>query len=230
MKLRDAMEAAYTGHGITRQDRKPSVTGYPEFGGLEQEIRDIPGHESLLARLSPIFSLGLFRSQPNEQNFLEFINEPTVIRLAPLPTEEVKLAVSEFILLRLYNLLVTGKHQIRPNRLVAIDEAHKLNNSDAVIKLFREIRKFGVAMILSSQKARDFHQDIHSNAASCLFLKNSEISDRKYIAEQIAGTGKQKEEIVSLLLAQNTFEGLFRNDHYRPFERVKVTPYFQRIR
>ena len=228
--LRTAMEECYKEYGITKETKRIPAAGYPPFEKLESKIRELPNHIPLLNRLSPIFSLNLFKSSGNDQSFSEFIRRPTVLRLAPLPTEEVKLAVAEFVLLKLYNHFMSQPHQVSPAMAVIVDEAHKMSSSEAIVKLFREIRKFGVAMILSSQKAGDFHPDIHANAASVLFLKNSEIADRKYIADQLKPSVKQKEEIVNMLGLQSTFEGLFRNDHYTPFVRVRIVPYFERQR
>jgi hypothetical protein len=227
--LRSAMLACYGDHGITKNTTEEPPGGYPAFEELESKIMELPNHNSLLNRLSPIFSLNLFANATDEDSFSQFIGAPTVIRLAPLPTEEVKLAVAEFILLKLYNHFVCRSHRIDPFMAVIIDEAHKLSGSDSVVKLFREIRKFGVAMILSSQKAKDFHSDIHANTASGLYLKNSEIADRKYIADQLKGSDKQKEDIVNILGLQKSFEGLFRNDHYTPFIKLRVIPYFERF-
>ncbi|MFH0824837.1 MAG: type IV secretion system DNA-binding domain-containing protein [Pseudomonadota bacterium] len=226
--LRKAMEDCYRDYGITRDTREAPTRGYPPFELLESKIAAYPNHVPLLNRLSPIFSLNLFSGAGDDKGFARFISVPTVIRLAPLPTEEVKLAVAEFVLLKLYNHLVAGPHRYRPAMAVIVDEAHKVNESNAVVMLFREIRKYGVAMILSSQKARDFHADIHANAGSGLYLKNSEITDRKYIADQLKGTAAQKDEIVDLLGIQTSFEGLFRNDHYQPFVKLRVIPYFER--
>ncbi len=228
--LRTAMEECFREQGITRETAEIHGKRCPAFNDLESKIQELPNHLSLLNRLSPIFSLNLFARTENDESFSKLISRPTVIRLAPLPTEEVKLAVAEFMLLKLYNFLVSGEHRISLHMAVIIDEAHKMNNSEAVVKLFREIRKFGVSMILASQKAKDFHPDIHANAGSCLFLKNSEILDRKYIADQLKSSEKQKEEIINLLGFQKTFEGLFRNDQYLPFVRIRIEPYFERIK
>jgi hypothetical protein len=226
--LRTAMIECYADHGITKETTEKPLSGYPAFEELESKILELPNHTALLNRLSPIFSLNLFSVAQDDRGFEDFMKSPKVIRLAPLPTEEVKLAVAEFVLLKLYNHFVCRPHQPHPVMAVIIDEAHKLSGSECIVKLFREIRKFGVAMILSSQKAKDFHSDIHANAASGLFLKNSEISDRKYIADQLKGSDKHKEEIVNILGLQKTFEGLFRNDHYTPFVRLRVIPYFEK--
>lgn len=226
--LRTAMEECYKEYGITKETEQISFDGYPSFEELELKIRELPNHIPLLNRLSPIFSLNLFKSLGGDRGFSDFVKYPTVLRLAPLPTEEVKLAVAEFVLLKLYNYFMSQPHRISPVMAIVVDEAHKMSSSEAIVRLFREIRKFGVAMILSSQKARDFDRDIHANAASVLFLKNSEIADRKYIADQLKASDKQKEEIVNLLGFQSTFEGLFRNDHYMPFVRVRNIPYFER--
>jgi hypothetical protein len=227
--LRAAMIECYADHGITKETSVKPPSGYPSFEELESKILDLPNHTALLNRLSPIFSLNLFSGSKDEGGFENFIKSPKVIRLAPLPTEEVKLAVAEFVLLKLYNHFVSQPHRIHPVLAVIVDEAHKLSGSECIVKLFREIRKFGVAMILSSQKARDFHADIHANAASGLFLKNSEIMDRKYIADQLKGSDKHKEEIINILGLQKTFEGLFRNDHYTPFVKLRVIPYFEKF-
>ncbi len=227
--LRTAMIECYADHGITKETSVKPSSGYPAFEELESKILELPNHTALLNRLSPIFSLNLFSGPKDDGGFDDFIKSPKVVRLAPLPTEEVKLAVAEFVLLKLYNHFVCQPHRIHPVMAVIVDEAHKLSGSESIVKLFREIRKFGVAMILSSQKAKDFHADIHANAASGLFLKNSEITDRKYIADQLKGSDKHKEEIVNILGLQRTFEGLFRNDHYAPFVRLRVIPYFEKF-
>jgi hypothetical protein len=228
--LRLAMVECYRDHGITKDTTEKPSSGYPVFEELESKILELPNHTALLNRLSPIFSLNLFSRSGDDKSFGDFIKSPKVIRLAPLPTEEVKLAVAEFVLLKLYNHFVCLPHRTHPIMAIIVDEAHKLSGSESIVKLFREIRKFGVAMILSSQKARDFHSDIHANAASGLFLKNSEISDRKYIADQLKASEKQKEEIINILGLQRTFQGLFRNDHYTPFVRLKIVPYFERFK
>jgi DNA phosphorothioation-dependent restriction protein DptH len=227
--LRTAMIECYKDHAITKETTEKPSSGYPAFEELESKILELPNHTALLNRLSPIFSLNLFSGSKEDRGFEDFIKSPKVIRLAPLPTEEVKLAVAEFVLLKLYNHFVCQPHRTHPVMAVIVDEAHKLSGSECIVKLFREIRKFGVSMILSSQKARDFHADIHANSASGLFLKNSEIMDRKYIADQLKGSDKHKEEIINILGLQKTFEGLFRNDHYTPFVRLRVTPYFERL-
>ncbi|MBF0477115.1 MAG: ATP-binding protein [Deltaproteobacteria bacterium] len=226
--LRTAMEACYRNHGLTRDTRQAPTGVSPGFNEIEAQIRLLPGHLPLLNRLSPIFSLNLFRDARDDQDFAEFITRPTVIRLAPLPTEEVKLAVGEFVLLRLYNYLVTGNHHPSVRYAVVIDEAHKMSLSDAVSKLFREGRKYGLGVILSSQKAQDFHSDVHANAATCLFLKNNELSDRNYIAKTLVGTKKDSKEISESLAMQNAFEAIFRNDDYKPFTRLRISPYFER--
>ena|GEM_PF-5604706 len=169
--LRIAMVECYKDHGITKDTTETPSNGYPVFEALESKILELPNHTALLNRLSPIFSLNLFSSSGDDKGFAHFIKSPKVIRLAPLPTEEVKLAVAEFILLKLYNHFVCQPHRTHPIMAIIVDEAHKLSGSESIVKLFREIRKFGVAMVLSSQKARDFHSDIHANAASGLFLK-----------------------------------------------------------
>jgi CRISPR/Cas system-associated exonuclease Cas4 (RecB family) len=229
VNLRNAIAECYLDYGMSKDSKKIPEKGFPLFEEVENKILEIPSHASLLARLSPIFSLGLFMGSQSDDSFNEFIRKPRIIRLVPLPTEEVKLAVTEFILLKLYNYLMTCENLLTPNRAIIIDEAHKVTNSAAVVKLFREIRKKGVAMILSSQKAKDFDPDIHSNAASVLFLKNSEITDRKYVADQLKSTDKQKNEIIDSLGSFQSFEGFFRNDQYSPFVRMRVTPYFERL-
>ncbi len=226
--LRTALHAAYAERGINGDLAGPPANGYPGFEEVESKIEEIPKSITLRNRLQPIFSLNLFNEEAAVESFGGFVDRPIVVRLTALPTEQVKLATAEFVLMKLYNHLVSGAHSPAPTRAVVIDEAHKLSSSKAVLTLFREIRKYGAGIILSSQKAGDFDADIHANAASGLYLKNSEIKDRRYVADQLKSSEKDKNEIANLLSQQNTFEGLFRNDQHKPYVRVRVKPYFER--
>jgi DNA helicase HerA-like ATPase len=77
-------------------------------------------------------------------------------------------------------------------------------------------------MILSSQRAHDFHEDIRANAAAKLFLKSTEDKDLKYIRTQLDDDPGEK--VANL----NKFECFFKDDTHTPYIRLRITPYFER--
>ncbi len=158
--LRTAMKELYKDHGFFPDTSQAPPSGYPPFEDLEIKIRELPNHVPLLNRLSPIFSLNLFTTSGDGEDFAEFIRLPTVVRLAPLPTEEVKLAVVEFVLLRLYPSL----HGTASQHFTAHGNHNRRSAQGQRVRLFgytisrnQEIRRCGDPVLSESQGLSSGH-------------------------------------------------------------------------
>ena len=106
-RLREAIKRAYDVSGISlRPGPLAEGQSFPPFDDVYEQLLDDKANEPLLGRLSPIFDLGLFRTDEARSTLDEFLHGSAVIRLGQLPSDEVKNSVAEFFLMALYNHLV----------------------------------------------------------------------------------------------------------------------------
>ncbi len=223
--LREALFQTYEQAGITRTTRTLAPgTSLPQFDAVRSildEINDV----SLNNRLAPIFDLGLFREGALTADNL--IDRSSVIRFTQLPSEEVKKAAGGILLRAVYNALLKRGHQQGIRLAIIIDEAHRIANLEPVKLLVKEARAYGVGVFLSSQEARDFDDFVFSNAASLLTLKLSETSDADRVAKLLVGSSGYR-DISDELQGAPQFHAFFRNDHYRPYVRTQIVPFYER--
>jgi len=140
--------------------------------------------ESIEIKLDILFDYELF-SEADETsiNFNELLQKNSVFQLKHAPSDDVKKIVAELMISKLiqhnYNL-----KQTKDLRLYCIiDEAHRMAYPGSPVdKLFREARKYGIGVILASQRATDFNEVLLSNAGSIITLKQNLMKDARYIA------------------------------------------------
>jgi hypothetical protein len=223
--LREAIFRTYEQSGITRLTRtiEPHVK-IPEFSSVKDVLDEI-GDVSLNNRLAPIFDLGLF--QEGSVTVDDILAHSSVLRFTQLPSEEIKKAAGGIVLRAVYNALLKRGHQQGLRLAIIIDEAHRIANLEPVKLLVKEARAYGVGVFLSSQEARDFEDFVFSNAASLLALKLSETSDADRVAKLLVGSSGYR-AISDELQSLPQFHGFFRNDHYRPYTRTSILPFYER--
>lgn len=222
--LRNAIRAAYEDAGVSMNSGEAGFQVVPSFDEVKTKLEEY-GDQRLLNRLSPLFDLGLFSG--GEDSLLRTLREPTVIRLAHLPTEDVKRATAEIVLMGLYSTLLRMGQAQGIRLSVVVDEAHKIANLDAMKLLLKEARAYGASIILSSQEARDFDETVFSNAGSLLVLKLSETKDSERVAALLGGGDPRA--LAERIRDLQQFQGFFRNDHHSPRAEVTVIPHYQRI-
>lgn len=158
---------------------------WPNFRSLVLRLED----EDVKAtnRIRDMADLGIF-SEDNVA-FADLLMEPCVIGISKLPGEYSKGAVVELILNGLYNrLLIKGEkkaNELRTDFFVVVDEAHKLAKLPSITVLLREARKFGVGVILSSQRANDFNDDIIANASTRFIFLQELKDDAVFAADKV---------------------------------------------
>ena len=224
--LREALYKTYEAVGIKRNTKKllPGQV-IPQFNSVKIELDRI-NDPSLSNRLAPIFDLNLFdEGAITIDSLLESSN---VLRFTQLPSEEVKKAAGGIVLRAIYNALLKRGHRHGLKLAIVIDEAHRIANLEPVKLLIKEARAFGVGVFLSSQEARDFEPSVFANAGTLLTLKMAETTDADRIAKLLA-TGTGFRELSDELRGLDRFEGMIRNDHYKPYAKVKVSPFYERF-
>jgi hypothetical protein len=237
--LRDAMKEAFERHGVDPQRWAPVDTiRAPSFNEVvaileEQKEQKNTTAISLLDRVSPLFELGLFpKAHELEVPFETMLNERLVLSLFELPTDEIKAALAELIIIRLHGYLVRGDQPRRLTRLLVLDEAWRVASSKHLENLAREGRAFGVGIAIGTQYPGDLPADLAGSLATRIFLKNQQPDHKKAVMRAVTGSasGIQAQEVHEFLERQEMFQGLIQNQQYSPYAAFKLVPYYARER
>jgi hypothetical protein len=217
--LRQVLFGLYERAGFSRTPALPSPSAIPPaFADIRAELESAEA-TTLLGRLSPIFDLNLFR--PDRGALGELFTGAHVIRFTRLPGEEVKRACAEIVLLSCYQEMLRLGHYRGVRLALVIDEAHRIANLAAVSLLLREARAYGVAVLLSSQQARDFADDIYANADTLIGLKVNEPNDTERLGALLGGKS-QARELAEIIRRFQPGEAFMKNSAYQPQVRFRV--------
>ena len=107
----------------------PRTTNWPFFDQVLDVLRESNGNAPLLTKLSIFAELNLFPSAPPPELFETFINKRICLKLTDLPTDEIKSALAEIIIIQLHGFALRGEQPRRLKRLLVFDEAHRVRNS-----------------------------------------------------------------------------------------------------
>jgi hypothetical protein len=228
--LRDAISATYTRAGIDLRDWiVPTSRSWPSFGDIEQVLlEDQKKNGTLIARLAPLFQLGLFPSDGQAAPFDQMLSKRVVLKLNELPTDEIKAALAEFIIVQLHGYALRGDQPRRLTRLLVFDEAHRVATSPRLEALGREGRAFGVGIVLGTQYPGDIPEATAGALATQLFLLNNQADHRLRVVRQVLGTtsGTDAQRLLQKLSEMEPGQGLFCNPHHlRTF--VTVLPHWK---
>jgi hypothetical protein len=229
-QLREAMKETYAINGIGTKPFIPTTEQYLPF----EAIRDVLVREkqnALLGRLSPVFDLELFSEGDAATTLNELLSTPTVIRLAQLPGDQVKNAVAEFFLMGLYSFLIRREQPHKLERLLVLDEAWRLVNSPFLKPLMLEGRAFGLGVIVATQFPRQLPEEVSGSTATRLFFNQTKAEQVRDIQRTLVGktSGQEADHVGGILRGLAPLECVFQNAHYRPWVRVRVTPYYARL-
>ncbi len=236
--LRDAMKEAFEKHGVDPQKWVPvddiRAPSFNEVVAILEEQKEGKNATaiSLLDRVSPLFELGLFpKSWELETPFEQMLGERLVLSLFELPTDEIKAALAELIIIRLHGYLVRGAQPRRLTRLLVLDEAWRVASSKHLENLAREGRAFGVGLAIGTQYPGDLPPDLAGSLATKIFLKNQQPDHRRAVVRALTGGSSgsgQAAELLEFMEKQEMFQGLIANQQYAPFAAFKLLPYYAR--
>ncbi|MFZ4072008.1 MAG: ATP-binding protein [Caulobacterales bacterium] len=231
--LRDAIAAVYESSGILLRDWvDPASVSWPAFDLVLDRLRDIRGTAALVTKLAQLTDLGLFPSGAQaERSFETFVNKKVCLKLSELPTDEVKSALAEIIIIQLHGYALCGEKPRRLKRLMVFDEAHRVKDSQRLESLAREGRAFGVGIVIGTQFPGDIPETMAGNLATQLFLMNNQASHRRFVVTQLLGTvgGPDSRAMLEALGRLKPLEGVFANAHYNGGVFVRILPHWQRL-
>jgi hypothetical protein len=229
--LRDAITRAYQKAGIeAREWIDPTGTPWPTFDLVLEQLRPEKGTASLVTRLSPLSDLGLFGGGSNPPTSLEdFLNARVCLKLSDLPSDEIKSALAEVLIVQLHGYALRGEQPRRLTRMMVFDEAHRVKDSKRLESLAREGRAFGVGIVIGTQFPGDIPETMAGNLATQLFLMNNQAAHRRFVVTQAIGTTSTTEArgLLDQLTHLKPLEGLFMNAHHNGI-LVRVKPHYAR--
>jgi Helicase HerA, central domain len=228
--LREAIKASYDQAGLkTSAHVPPADVRWPTLDDV-RPILAAATHDALLGRLSPMFDLGLF-TDPGDASLGDLLDGQVVIRLSQLPGDQVKNAVAEFLLLALYNHLIRLEQPRQLKRLLVLDEAWRVTNSERLEPLMRESRAFGLGIIVATQYPNDLSDAVAGATATRLFFSQSLSEPIKAIQATLVGrsVGTEAERVASDVRSMQKLHCLMQNQQHRPYRRVAISPYWQRV-
>jgi hypothetical protein len=236
--LRDAVKGAFEARGVNPQRwvdvdtlRPPSFDDVVAILEEQKESKN-PQAISLLDRIAPLFELGLFpKSNELETPFEAMLDEKLVLSLFALPTDEIKAALAELIIIRLHGVLLRRAQPRKLTRLLVVDEAWRVANSAHLENLAREGRAFGAGIAIGTQYPGDLPPDLSGALDTKIYLKNQQPDHKKAVVRALCGanSGPDAAHLHGVLERLTQFEGLIQNQQYLPYARFKLLPYFARI-
>jgi energy-coupling factor transporter ATP-binding protein EcfA2 len=218
--LHEALGEAYKSAGIFDDDPASWRREPPGFADLFAGLRDMAdggqrSADGVIAGVRDLFGHPIF-NRSKRLSIEALLKTSARLDLSKLP-DGVRFIAAETLLRRIFRALrMRGPIPVAPaddrerfRLFVIVDEAKILalggNRERNILNdLFTEARKFGLGMVLASQMAEHFSEDVRSNAAAWLVLKPQAMAEAKRNAPNVGATAE------SLMALKGRGDGYYR--------------------
>ena len=156
------------GFDETSIGKSPSVSKF--MASLEEEEKSKSGGQNALSRLRPLLDFGLF-SETSSREFGEFLKSGAIIDLSENPIPIIQDAAGAFILRKIYREMSAMGETDRLRILIVLDEAGRLKADATLPKIMKEGRKFGIAVVVASQRTNDMNPDVLQNCGGKVIFR-----------------------------------------------------------
>jgi DNA helicase HerA-like ATPase len=160
----------------------------------------------LLARLQELADYAFFNGAGERTSLLEE-GRPTIVRIHGTTNSMLQNAFASFILYSLYKDMFRRGVQSRLTHAVIFDEAHRASRLKLIPQFGKECRKFGLALVLASQEAKDFDPSLFAAVGTYLVLRVTE-SDARTLA-RMTGSTLNERRTADKLKALERYTALF---------------------
>ncbi len=196
--LKSAIEDAFREAGLdpTGASEHKGDLQYPDLAVVGDRLRV----ENPLAfnRLSPLFSLGLFRAPAQQLSFESMLQRSLVLDISQIPSDEVKDSIAQLVVLASHAYFNTQFHTGLLRHALVFDEAHRVLGSASLPRLARECRAYGVGLLLSSQFPQDFPDEVSASMATKVVHSNGRDVERVRRIAHLLGLVGQEAVVASL--------------------------------
>jgi len=176
--LKKAMVSAFNEAGLDTTGTIPYASGdrFPDFSQVGNHLKQ--QNERAFNRLEPLFSLGLFKPEFKSNSFHELTGKSFVIDLSRIPSEDIKNALAQLIVMSAHSYFNSIPHSGTIRLLFIIDEAFRVLEYESMADFVLQCRAYGVGMLLSSQYPSQFPIDISSSLATKIIHGNGRDASR----------------------------------------------------
>jgi len=185
--LVESIKQFYVASKIINLDKKIDYSyNLLNFSLLQKIISDQTGDtRALLAKLNIVFDTDLFVNDTADSvSFDDMLTKTTVLTLNEYATDGIKALIAEIILRKLINYLYISGKSSELRLFCIIDEAHRLTYDGSPIdQILKESRKYGLGMVLASQRPVDFSDDILANTSTKLGFKADIDKDAVFLSK-----------------------------------------------
>jgi DNA phosphorothioation-dependent restriction protein DptH len=206
--IRQALKDSYLEAGWdnpAREDLKE-----PDFRRFYEILRSKPkadrSLQTLLARLEELADYGFF-DVGERRGSLWDSRDIAVIRVHTTQNEILQRAFASLVFYSLYKEMFRRGPQDRLTHAIIFDEAHRASRLKLIPTMAKECRKYGIALVLASQEARDFHVSLYSAIANYLVLRLTDV-DAKALARNVSSSDQER-SIVDRVKQMDRFRALY---------------------
>jgi hypothetical protein len=231
--LRDAIGQAFVVNGFVAGNKETWNNSPPTLSQVWEVLKHLEKSEggnvrNLNLRIQPLFETGVFVEIGDTKSFDRILSRPSIIRLSNLATPELMVAVSRFVLQKIYATMLSRGPSSRVSVFAVVDEAHKLSYDETLTELIREARKYGVGILLASQSVKDFDRIVFDMVGTKVALQ-LEGDDARIMAENLGLTDKNDRDMTrSMILHQPPHRALVRSNHFEPYIQADITPFWKK--
>lgn len=231
--LRDAIGQAFVVNGFVAGNKGTWNNTPPTLSQVWEILKHLEQSEggnvrNLNLRIQPLFETGVFVESGAAQSFDRVLSQISIIRLSNLATPELMVAVSRFVLQKIYATMLSKGPSSQLCVFAVVDEAHKLSYDETLTELIREARKYGVGILLASQSVKDFDRIVFDMVGTKIALQ-LEGDDAKVMAENLGLTDKNDRDMArTMILHQPPHRALVRSNHFEPYIQADITPFWKK--
>lgn len=190
-ELRQALKQSYDDLGWGIRQRESSEPDTPPFRAFLDILKaKRKPNLNLLARMQELADYGFFDAAGSAGSLLDH-NGPTLVRIHSTTNGMLQDAFSSFVLYSLYKDMFRRGVRDRLTHAIVFDEAHRAAKLKLIPRFAKECRKFGLALTLASQGAKDFDSALYEAVGSYLVLRVTE-ADARTLARNTGPTADQQ--------------------------------------
>jgi hypothetical protein len=187
--LKDVIRDCYRGRGLDPGGSMPyrDDAEFPDFNDVGEALR----HANPLAynRMDPLFDLGVFSSAHRRTTFEAVVRASSVIDLSQIQSDTIKNAIAKILVLSAHAYYNARPHSGVLRQFFVFDEAHRVLDSEFLVRFVRECRAYGVGILLSSQYPTDFPQEVSASLNTKIIHGNGSERERvRDIAKMLGGS------------------------------------------
>lgn len=230
--LRDAVGQAFVVNGFVAGNKATWSNCPPTLSQVWEILKHLEKTEggnvrNLILRIQPLFETGVFIESGDTKSFDRILAHTSIIRLSNLATPELMVAVSRFVLQKIYATMLAKGPSSNLCVFAVVDEAHKLSYDETLTELIREARKYGVGILLASQSVKDFDRIVFDMVGTKIALQ-LEGDDAKVMTDNLGLTDKNERDMArAMILHQPPHRALVRSNHFEPYIQADITPFWQ---